>query len=175
MLWIRSPLRSITAQSLIFPCGLIVVGYIVELLWWIDLWYLQTPNRFYSLLKHFDGAVFQSVVCYVKATLPRVLELLNAHFRYTPGSGSAMAVASIQNLILNIYSQHCIPSLNEELEVCAHSWVCESWIFMEKMLNSIRWNIERPFQCDFFLMWDHKQTYLLSVDRVTLLHYNMKG
>lgn len=57
-----------------------------------------------------------SVVCYVKATLPRVLELLNVHFTYMRGSGSALAVVSIQNLILNIYSHHCIPSLNEELE-----------------------------------------------------------
>ncbi|RXN20201.1 macrophage colony-stimulating factor 2 isoform X1 [Labeo rohita] len=57
-----------------------------------------------------------SVVCYVKAALPSVLELFNIHFKYTRGSGSAQAVASIQNLIFNIYSQHCIPSLNEELE-----------------------------------------------------------
>ncbi|KAL0186590.1 hypothetical protein M9458_018260, partial [Cirrhinus mrigala] len=57
-----------------------------------------------------------SVVCYVKAALPRVLELFNVHFKYTRGSGSAQAVVSIQNLILNIYSQRCIPSLNEELE-----------------------------------------------------------
>uniref|UniRef100_A0A671R3H6 Colony stimulating factor 1b (macrophage) n=1 Tax=Sinocyclocheilus anshuiensis TaxID=1608454 RepID=A0A671R3H6_9TELE len=57
-----------------------------------------------------------SVVCDVKATLPRVLELFNVHFKYVRGSGSAQAVVSIQNLILNIYSQHCIPALNEELE-----------------------------------------------------------
>jgi len=58
-------------------------------------------------------------MCYVKATLPRVLELFNIHFKYVRGSGSAQAVVSIQNLILNIYSQHCIPLLNEELEVFA--------------------------------------------------------
>uniref|UniRef100_A0A8C2J1G0 Colony stimulating factor 1b (macrophage) n=1 Tax=Cyprinus carpio TaxID=7962 RepID=A0A8C2J1G0_CYPCA len=57
-----------------------------------------------------------SMVCYVKATLPRVLELFNVHFKYVQDSGSAQAVFSIQNLILNIYSHHCIPSLNEELE-----------------------------------------------------------
>uniref|UniRef100_A0A672TCT8 Colony stimulating factor 1b (macrophage) n=1 Tax=Sinocyclocheilus grahami TaxID=75366 RepID=A0A672TCT8_SINGR len=57
-----------------------------------------------------------SVVCYVKAALPRVLELFNVHFKYVRGSGSAQAVVSIQNLILNIYSQHCIPSLDEQLE-----------------------------------------------------------
>lgn len=57
-----------------------------------------------------------SVVCYVKAALPRVLELVNIHFRYVRGSGSAQSVVSLQNLILNIYSQHCVPSLNEELE-----------------------------------------------------------
>ncbi|XP_067250070.1 macrophage colony-stimulating factor 1b [Chanodichthys erythropterus] len=68
-----------------------------------------------------------SMVCYVKATLPRVLELFNVHFKYMRGSGSAQAVVSIQNLILNIYSQHCIPSLNEELE--------EDPIAFEKQFN----------------------------------------
>ncbi|XP_058639881.1 macrophage colony-stimulating factor 1b isoform X3 [Onychostoma macrolepis] len=57
-----------------------------------------------------------SVVCYVKAALPRVLELFNVHFKYVRGTGSAQAVVSIQNLILNIYSQRCIPSLDEQLE-----------------------------------------------------------
>ncbi|TRY90013.1 hypothetical protein DNTS_034377 [Danionella cerebrum] len=57
-----------------------------------------------------------SVICYVKAALPRVLELFDVHFKYAQGTGSAQAVLSIQNLILNIYSQHCIPLLNEELE-----------------------------------------------------------
>ncbi len=61
------------------------------------------------------------MVCYVKAALPRVLELFNVHFKYVRDSGSAQAVVSIQNLILNIYSQHCIPSLDEQLEVCTHS------------------------------------------------------
>ncbi|KAI4904873.1 hypothetical protein NFI96_011577, partial [Prochilodus magdalenae] len=57
-----------------------------------------------------------SAVCYVKAALPRVLDLLSAHFKYARGSDSALSVLSLQNLILNIYSQHCVPALNEELE-----------------------------------------------------------
>ncbi|TSL97326.1 Macrophage colony-stimulating factor 1 [Bagarius yarrelli] len=55
-------------------------------------------------------------VCYVKAALPRVLDLLSAHFRYSRGSENALSVLSLQNLIHNIYSQHCVPPLNEELE-----------------------------------------------------------
>ncbi|XP_072538720.1 macrophage colony-stimulating factor 1b [Salminus brasiliensis] len=57
-----------------------------------------------------------SAVCYVKAALPHVLDLLSAHFKYARGSNSALLVLSLQNLILNIYSQHCVPVLNEELE-----------------------------------------------------------
>ncbi|KAB5567731.1 hypothetical protein PHYPO_G00236230 [Pangasianodon hypophthalmus] len=57
-----------------------------------------------------------SSVCYVKAALPRVLDLLSVHFRYSQGSESALSVHSLQNLIHNIYSQRCVPALNEELE-----------------------------------------------------------
>lgn len=64
-------------------------------------------------------SVFQSSVCYVKAALPRVLDLLSVHFRYSRGSESALSVRSLQNLIHNIYSQRCVPPLNEQLEVCA--------------------------------------------------------
>ncbi|XP_030641120.1 macrophage colony-stimulating factor 1b [Chanos chanos] len=57
-----------------------------------------------------------SDVCYVKAALPHVLELLQVQFQYARGSDSALMVLSLQRLILNIYSQHCVPDLNEELE-----------------------------------------------------------
>ncbi|KAG7332156.1 hypothetical protein KOW79_003990 [Hemibagrus wyckioides] len=57
-----------------------------------------------------------SSVCYVKAALPRVLDLLSAHFQYSRGSEGAQSVLFLQNLIHNIYSQHCVPPLNEELE-----------------------------------------------------------
>ncbi|XP_053480450.1 macrophage colony-stimulating factor 1b isoform X1 [Ictalurus furcatus] len=57
-----------------------------------------------------------SSVCYVKAALPRVLDLLSVHFRYSRGSESALLVRSLQNLIHNIYSQRCVPPLNEQLE-----------------------------------------------------------
>lgn len=70
------------------------------------------------LLCWWSDCVFQSSVCYVKAALPRVLDLLSVHFRYSRGSESAQSVRSLQNLIHNIYSQRCVPPLNEELEVC---------------------------------------------------------
>ncbi|GAA6106843.1 macrophage colony-stimulating factor 1b [Tachysurus ichikawai] len=57
-----------------------------------------------------------SSVCYVKAALPCVLDLLSTHFRYSQNSEIALSVHSLQNLIHNIYSQHCVPPLNEELE-----------------------------------------------------------
>ncbi|XP_026868002.1 macrophage colony-stimulating factor 1b isoform X1 [Electrophorus electricus] len=57
-----------------------------------------------------------SLVCYVKAALPRVLELLSKRFHYAQGSEAALSTLTLQNLILNIYSQHCVPALNEELE-----------------------------------------------------------
>ncbi|XP_066500424.1 macrophage colony-stimulating factor 1b [Hoplias malabaricus] len=57
-----------------------------------------------------------SAVCYVKAALPCVLDLLSVHFKYARGSDSALSVLSLKNLILNIYSQRCVPALNEELE-----------------------------------------------------------
>ncbi|XP_062854884.1 macrophage colony-stimulating factor 1b [Trichomycterus rosablanca] len=57
-----------------------------------------------------------SSACYVKVALPRVLDLLSTHFKYTQGSDSAQSVLSLQNLIFNIYSQKCVPGLSEELE-----------------------------------------------------------
>ncbi|KAI5094804.1 macrophage colony-stimulating factor 2 isoform X1 [Silurus meridionalis] len=57
-----------------------------------------------------------SSVCYVKAALPHVLDLLSVHFIYSQDSESALSVRSLQTLIHNIYSQHCVPPVNEELE-----------------------------------------------------------
>ncbi|KAJ8016135.1 hypothetical protein DPEC_G00004040 [Dallia pectoralis] len=55
--------------------------------------------------------------CYVKAALPWILELLTSHFRYTGGSDNHSNVLSLIGLIHNIYSQRCVPQINEELEV----------------------------------------------------------
>ncbi|KAF5907294.1 macrophage colony-stimulating factor 2 isoform X1, partial [Clarias magur] len=57
-----------------------------------------------------------SSACYVKAALPRALDLLSVHFRYASGSENELSVRALQNLIHNIYSQRCVPPLNEELE-----------------------------------------------------------
>lgn len=61
--------------------------------------------------------VFQSVVCYVKAAFPHILELLNTQFRYAKDSDNYRYTNSLKNLIYNIYSQRCIPPINEEIEV----------------------------------------------------------
>ncbi|XP_010864078.2 macrophage colony-stimulating factor 1b isoform X2 [Esox lucius] len=57
-----------------------------------------------------------SKCCYVKAALPCILELLTSHFRYTRGSENHSYVLSLTGLIHNIYSQQCVPQINEELE-----------------------------------------------------------
>lgn len=59
----------------------------------------------------------QSKCCFVKAALPWILELLTTHFKYTRGSVNDGYVQSLRALILNIYSQKCVPQINEEIEV----------------------------------------------------------
>ena len=59
----------------------------------------------------------QSKCCFVKAALPWILELLTTHFKYSRGSVNDGYVQSLRALILNIYSQKCVPQINEEVEV----------------------------------------------------------
>ncbi|KAM8754261.1 macrophage colony-stimulating factor 1b isoform X2 [Acanthopagrus latus] len=54
--------------------------------------------------------------CFVKAALPWILELLTTHFKYSRGSVNDGYVQSLRALILNIYSQKCVPQINEEVE-----------------------------------------------------------
>ena len=61
----------------------------------------------------------QSKSCFVKAALPWILELLATHFKYGRGSVNEGYVQSLRALILNIYSQKCVPQINEEVEVSA--------------------------------------------------------
>nr|XP_043895118.1 macrophage colony-stimulating factor 1b isoform X2 [Solea senegalensis] len=57
-----------------------------------------------------------SKCCFVKAALPWILELLTTHFKYRRGSANYGYVRSLRALILNIYSQKCVPEINEEIE-----------------------------------------------------------
>ncbi|XP_064162316.1 macrophage colony-stimulating factor 1a isoform X3 [Anguilla rostrata] len=57
-----------------------------------------------------------SKVCYVKAAFPQILELLDSHFRYTKDSDNYGYVDKLKNLVWNIYSEQCIPQINEEIE-----------------------------------------------------------
>nr|XP_015823713.2 macrophage colony-stimulating factor 1b isoform X1 [Nothobranchius furzeri]XP_015823714.2 macrophage colony-stimulating factor 1b isoform X1 [Nothobranchius furzeri] len=57
-----------------------------------------------------------SKCCFVKAALPWILELLTTHFKYKRGSINDGYVQSLRALILNIYSQRCVPQINEEIE-----------------------------------------------------------
>ncbi|KAJ8259483.1 hypothetical protein GJAV_G00169840 [Gymnothorax javanicus] len=55
--------------------------------------------------------------CYVKAAFPQILELLSTHFQYDHGSDNYRYILALKMLVLNIYSQKCIPEINEETEV----------------------------------------------------------
>ncbi|XP_077578777.1 macrophage colony-stimulating factor 1b isoform X1 [Stigmatopora nigra] len=57
-----------------------------------------------------------SKCCFVKAALPWILELLTTHFKYNRGSVNYTYIQSLRALILNIYSQKCVPQINEEVE-----------------------------------------------------------
>ncbi|XP_061760198.1 macrophage colony-stimulating factor 1b isoform X1 [Nerophis ophidion] len=57
-----------------------------------------------------------SQCCFVKAALPWILELLTTHFQYNRGSVNYGYVQSLRTLILNMYSQKCVPQINEEIE-----------------------------------------------------------
>ncbi|KAM4737000.1 macrophage colony-stimulating factor 1b isoform 2-T2 [Anableps anableps] len=57
-----------------------------------------------------------SKCCFVKAALPWILELLTTHFKYNRGSINDGYVQSLRALILNMYSQRCVPQINEEVE-----------------------------------------------------------
>ncbi|XP_054647137.1 macrophage colony-stimulating factor 1b isoform X1 [Dunckerocampus dactyliophorus] len=57
-----------------------------------------------------------SKCCFVKAALPWILELLTTRFIYNRGSINYGYVQSLRALILNMYSQKCVPQINEELE-----------------------------------------------------------
>lgn len=80
----------------------------------------QTPSinclvlyMFITLCSDFQ----KSKCCFVKAALPWILELLTTHFKYIRGSVNDGYVQSLRALILNIYSQKCVPQINEEVEV----------------------------------------------------------
>lgn len=77
----------------------------------------------------------QSKCCFVKAALPSILELLTTNFKYSRGSVNYGYVQSLRALILNIYSQKCVPQINEEVEVSAGASVCLPWLSLSTRLR----------------------------------------
>uniref|UniRef100_A0A3B1J390 Colony stimulating factor 1a (macrophage) n=1 Tax=Astyanax mexicanus TaxID=7994 RepID=A0A3B1J390_ASTMX len=69
-----------------------------------------------SISYNFTERQSLSEVCYIKAALPHLLELLNAHFRYGRDSDNYNYAKSLKTLIYNIYSQKCVLPINEEIE-----------------------------------------------------------
>lgn len=57
-----------------------------------------------------------SKACYIKAVFPQILELLNTHFQYGKRSDNRRYVNVLKKVIYDIYSQRCIPEINEEIE-----------------------------------------------------------
>ncbi|XP_077582881.1 macrophage colony-stimulating factor 1a [Stigmatopora nigra] len=57
-----------------------------------------------------------SKVCYVKAALPQVLELLRTQFHYGSKSDNRRYINTLETAIYYLYSQGCISQINEEIE-----------------------------------------------------------
>ncbi|XP_061543900.1 uncharacterized protein LOC133408737 isoform X2 [Phycodurus eques] len=67
---------------------------------------------FYQFTEHLN----LSKVCYVKAALPQVLELLKTQFHYGRNSDNRRYVNILEKAIYHLYSQGCISEINEEIE-----------------------------------------------------------
>uniref|UniRef100_A0A3Q3ESW4 Uncharacterized protein n=1 Tax=Labrus bergylta TaxID=56723 RepID=A0A3Q3ESW4_9LABR len=59
---------------------------------------------------------FQSKVCCVKAAFPHILDLLSSHFHYAQSSDNRRYVSTLETVIFHLYSQGCVPEINEEYE-----------------------------------------------------------
>ncbi|XP_041639250.1 uncharacterized protein LOC121507136 [Cheilinus undulatus] len=64
----------------------------------------------------FTDCLHLSKVCCVKAAFPHILELLSSHFRYVRTSDNRKYVSTLETVIYHLYSQGCIPEINEEVE-----------------------------------------------------------
>ncbi|PWA31834.1 hypothetical protein CCH79_00006671, partial [Gambusia affinis] len=85
----------------------------------LPLLFLQMDNQLRSgcsITYTFIEQRTLSKCCFVKAALPWTLELLTTHFKYGRGSINDGFVQSLRALILNMYSQRCVPQINEEVE-----------------------------------------------------------
>ncbi|XP_074533917.1 macrophage colony-stimulating factor 1a [Halichoeres trimaculatus] len=69
-----------------------------------------------SIIYPFTDCLNLSKVCCVKAALPQILELLSSHFHYVRSSDNRRYVSLLQTLIFHLYSQGCVPEINEEVE-----------------------------------------------------------
>lgn len=101
-----------------------------------------------------------SVVCYVKAAFPHILELLNTQFRYAKDSDNYRYTNSLKNVIYNIYSQGCIPLINEELEnspVKTHMTLAKA--ALEKAEEVIRMYVDLMTKSDKPVDWNCEEEY----------------
>uniref|UniRef100_A0A4W4DXK8 Colony stimulating factor 1b (macrophage) n=1 Tax=Electrophorus electricus TaxID=8005 RepID=A0A4W4DXK8_ELEEL len=120
-MWIFSVTEKHQSNPTLFMFSILSRHLCILILLYIPLSMMEIPGPCrHSITKdhllQMKSLIHLSLVCYVKAALPRVLELLSKRFHYAQGSEAALSTLTLQNLILNIYSQHCVPALNEELE-----------------------------------------------------------
>ncbi|XP_058648350.1 macrophage colony-stimulating factor 1a isoform X3 [Onychostoma macrolepis] len=104
-----------------------------------------------------------SVVCYVKAALPHILELLNTQFKYAKDSDNYRYTNSLKNLIYNIYSQRCIPPINEEIEDSPKKFIRTHMTLpraaLEKAEEVIRMYMGLMIQSDKPVDWNCEEEY----------------
>ncbi|XP_061642215.1 uncharacterized protein LOC133484108 isoform X3 [Phyllopteryx taeniolatus] len=74
------------------------------------------PCRHSVTQEHLRSLNRLSKVCYVKAALPQVLELLKTQFHYGRNSDNRRYVNILEKAIYHLYSQGCISEINEEIE-----------------------------------------------------------
>ncbi|XP_077458672.1 macrophage colony-stimulating factor 1a isoform X2 [Stigmatopora argus] len=74
------------------------------------------PCRHSITQKHLRNLNRLSKVCYVKAALPQVLELLRTQFHYGRKSDNRRYINTLETAIYYLYSQGCISQINEEIE-----------------------------------------------------------
>ncbi|XP_077386972.1 macrophage colony-stimulating factor 1-like isoform X2 [Festucalex cinctus] len=68
------------------------------------------------IIYQFTERLNLSQVCYVKAALPQVLELLRTQFHYSRNSDNRRYVNTLEKALYHVYSQGCISEINEEIE-----------------------------------------------------------
>ncbi|XP_018614032.1 macrophage colony-stimulating factor 1a isoform X2 [Scleropages formosus] len=106
-------------------------------------------------------------ICYVKAALHQIQDLLQNHFKYARSSDNYRYVNELKEVIKNIFSQKCIPDIDEaheddpiKFQKVYHTSPKEALqkaqkvieLYMELMMENnapVNWNCEEEFGQDY--------------------------